>query len=152
MPEKNVEKVVTGTILSIRQSHAFFETAKLDFLLQTVRFVKYQNRSNWANFLCLFFAKWRIGHEFNHRLNKEGEGKMKSTFHEIELGQAVSQNATSVGTEQLIVKLKSDGPPGVQIQIKQNTNDQTSTASSISVDQHSLQKLVQWLREEGAVQ
>lgn len=77
---------------------------------------------------------------------------MKSTFHEVELGQAVLQNATSVGTEQLIVKLKPEDHSTVQIQIKQNTKDQTSTASSILIDRHGLQMLFQWLREEGAVQ
>lgn len=77
---------------------------------------------------------------------------MKSTFHEVELGQAVLQNATEVGTEQLIVKLEPENQSKIQIQIKQNTNDQSSTVSSISIDQHGLQKLFQWLREEGAVQ
>ena len=77
---------------------------------------------------------------------------MKSTFHEVELGQAVLQNATSVGTEQLIVQLKPESQSAIQIQIKQNTKDQSSTVSSISIDQHGLQKLFHWLREEGAVQ
>jgi len=77
---------------------------------------------------------------------------MRSTFHEVELGKAVLQNATSIGTEQLIVKLKPEDQSGIQIQIKQNTNEQSSTVSSISIDQHGLQKLFLWLREEGAVQ
>jgi uncharacterized protein involved in tolerance to divalent cations len=77
---------------------------------------------------------------------------MKSTFHEVELGQAVLQNATEIGTEQLVVKLKPERQSAIQLQIKQNANGQSPTVSSISIDQAGLQKLVQWLREEGAVQ
>jgi hypothetical protein len=79
------------------------------------------------------------------------EKTMKSTFHEVDLGKAVLQNATAIGTEQLVISLKPESHSPIQIQIKQNTNDQSSTVSSISIDQHGLQKLVQWLREEGAV-
>lgn len=76
---------------------------------------------------------------------------MKSTFHELELGQAVVQNATPNGTEQLIVKLSEDKESAIQVQIKENANGQTATSGSISISQHGLQKLFQWLREEGAV-
>jgi hypothetical protein len=78
--------------------------------------------------------------------------KMKSTFHEVELGRAVLQNATTIGTEQLIVDLKPESHSAIQIQIKQNTEGQGATVSSISIDQSGLQKLIHWLREEGAVQ
>jgi hypothetical protein len=77
---------------------------------------------------------------------------MRSTFHEVELGRAVLQNATTIGTEQLIVNLKPESHSTVQIQIKQNTEGQDPTVSSISIDQSGLQKLIHWLREGGAVQ
>jgi hypothetical protein len=77
---------------------------------------------------------------------------MRSTFHEVELGRAVLQNSTTVGTEQLVVNLKPESHSTVQIQIKQNTEGQDPTVSSISIDQSGLQKLIHWLREEGAVQ
>jgi hypothetical protein len=97
---------------------------------------------------CSSSDKSHINKWSNHRLEK----KMKSTFHEIELGRAVLQNATTIGTEQLIVNLKPESHSAIQIQIKQNTEGQSPTVSSISIDQHGLQKLFQWLREEGAVQ
>jgi hypothetical protein len=80
------------------------------------------------------------------------EDKMKASFHEVELGQAVLQNSTAIGTEQLIVTLKPESHASIRFQIKQNTNESSSTVSSIAIDQQGLQKLVQWLREEGAVQ
>jgi hypothetical protein len=76
---------------------------------------------------------------------------MKSTFHELELGQAVVQNATATGTEQLIVTLHPEDQSSIQIQIKENVNGGSKTSGSISINQHGLQKLFQWLREEGAV-
>jgi hypothetical protein len=77
---------------------------------------------------------------------------MKSTFHELELGKAVIQNATADGTEQLIVTLSPEDQSSVRIQIKKNVADaQRSATDSITIDQHGLQKLFQWLREEGAV-
>lgn len=76
---------------------------------------------------------------------------MKSTFHELELGKAVIQNATAEGTEQLIITLHPENQSSVQIQIKKNAAGDRSASDSISIDQHGLQKLFQWLREEGAV-
>jgi len=77
---------------------------------------------------------------------------MKSTFHELQLGTAVIQNATPEGTEQLIVTLRPEDQSSVQIQIKKNTaSEHRSATDSIAIDQHGLQKLFQWLREEGAV-
>ena len=76
---------------------------------------------------------------------------MQSTFHESETGQAVIQNTTSVGTEQLVVTLHPGSDSSVEIQIKEDIPDNGLVSSSISINQLSLQKLVQWLREQGAV-
>ncbi|MDP3843779.1 MAG: hypothetical protein Q8Q81_14610 [Oxalobacteraceae bacterium] len=76
---------------------------------------------------------------------------MQSTFHESETGQAVIQNATSVGTEQLVVTLHPGGDSSVEIQIKENIPGNGLVSSSISINQTGLQRLVQWLREQGAV-
>lgn len=76
---------------------------------------------------------------------------MRSTFHELQLGKAVIQNATESGTEQLIVTLHPESRSAIEVQIKENTNGNSATSGTISIDQHGLQQLFQWLREEGAV-
>ncbi|WP_460839621.1 hypothetical protein [Noviherbaspirillum agri] len=76
---------------------------------------------------------------------------MKSTFHEVELGKAVVQNATESGTEQLIVTLNPDHKFPVQLQIRQNTGNSSEASPPIAIDQHGLQQLFQWLREEDAL-
>lgn len=97
---------------------------------------------------CASIDKWHI----NEKTLSIGERKMKSTFHELELGKAVVQNVTDTGTEQLVVTLPPENRSSVHIQVRENINDGGNAASSsISVDQHGLQKLFQWLREEGAV-
>lgn len=74
---------------------------------------------------------------------------MKSTFHEVELGRAVLQNATEQGTEQLIVTVPPESTAPVQLQIRQNTDGNSTTAGTIEISPHGLQQLFQWLREEG---
>lgn len=76
---------------------------------------------------------------------------MRSTFHELQLGKAVIQNATESGTEQLIVTLHPESRSAIEVQIKENMNGNSATSGTISIDQHGLQQLFQWLREEGAV-
>lgn len=76
---------------------------------------------------------------------------MKSTFHEVELGKAIVQNATETGTEQLIVTLNPDHKFPIELQIRQNTNDASEASAPIAIDQHGLQQLFQWLREEDAL-
>lgn len=76
---------------------------------------------------------------------------MKSTFHEVELGKAVVQNATEGNTEQLIVTLPAESRASVQIEIKQNTNGKSTTSGTIEITQHGLQQLFEWLREEEAL-
>ena len=76
---------------------------------------------------------------------------MKSTFHELDLGKAVIQNATATGSEQLIVTLQPENSSSIQFQIKDNKDGVSSTTGSIAIDQHSLRMLVQWLREEGVL-
>ena len=73
---------------------------------------------------------------------------MKTTFHEIELGKAVIQNATESGTEQLVVTLHPESNLPVELQIRQNTDNSSTASTPISLDQHGLRQLFQWLREE----
>lgn len=73
---------------------------------------------------------------------------MKTTFHEVELGKAVIQNATDDGTQQLIVTLHPESKMPVELQIRQNTDGSSVASEPISLDQHGLQQLFQWLREE----
>lgn len=77
---------------------------------------------------------------------------MKSTFHEVELGKAVVQNATEGGTEQLVVTLPPEARTSIQIQIRQNTNGGSIASGTIEITQHGLQQLFEWLREEEALQ
>ena len=79
---------------------------------------------------------------------------MKSTFHEVELGKAVIQNASEEGTEQLIVTLPPENRSSVQVQLRRTTSADGKSAplDSIEISQHGLQQLFQWLREEGAFQ
>lgn len=76
---------------------------------------------------------------------------MKSTFHEVELGKAVIQNAIEGGTEQLVITLPSENRTSIQIQIRQTTNGNTNASGTIEISQHGLQQLFEWLREEDAL-
>lgn len=76
---------------------------------------------------------------------------MKSTFHEVELGKAVVQNATEGGTEQLVVTLPPEDRTSIQIQIRQNSSSGSTASGTIEITQHGLQQLFEWLREEEAL-
>jgi hypothetical protein len=58
-----------------------------------------------------------------------------------------------VGTEKLVVTLHPGNDSSVEIQIREDlANDPNEVVSSaISINRDGLQKLVQWLREQGAV-
>jgi hypothetical protein len=78
---------------------------------------------------------------------------MQSTFQASDTGQAVIQNASPVGNEQLVVTLHTGSDSSVEIQIKEDVAGDANelVSSSISINRDGLQKLVQWLREQGAV-
>lgn len=76
---------------------------------------------------------------------------MQSTFHASDGGQAVIRNTTVIGTEQLVVSLHPGSDSSVDIEIKEDSTGSDIVASAISINQSNLQKLVQWLREQGAV-
>jgi len=76
---------------------------------------------------------------------------MHSTFQSSSSGQAIVQNATTVGVEQLVVTLHPGNDSSVEIQIKEDTSGDVVT-SSISINQSGLQQLVRWLRDQGAVE
>lgn len=76
---------------------------------------------------------------------------MKSTFHETDLGQAVIQNVTASGTEQLIFTLDPESESEIQVQIKEAIPDSGSVSNSIAVNPRVLRRLVSWLREQGVV-
>jgi hypothetical protein len=100
---------------------------------------------------CTSLRKWPINEKPASNRIIDRRMYMKSTFHELQLGQVVIQNTTPTGTEQLIVRLQPESASSVQIEIKQNTNDSKSVSSSISITPHDLQKLFGWLREEGVL-
>ncbi|MGH8807077.1 MAG: hypothetical protein ACREX0_04280 [Noviherbaspirillum sp.] len=77
---------------------------------------------------------------------------MQTTFQASDSGQAVIQNTTAVDTEQLVVTLHPGIDSSVDIQIKESVAGDGLISSSISVNQSNLQKLVDWLREQGAVE
>jgi hypothetical protein len=76
---------------------------------------------------------------------------MKSTFHETQLGQAVIQNVTDEGPEQLIVTLEPETQSSVRVQIKEHVAGEHPASSAMSIDQRGLQRLFSWLREQGVV-
>jgi hypothetical protein len=76
---------------------------------------------------------------------------MHSTFNASDSGQAVIENASSVGTDQLVVTLHPGSDSSVEIQIKEDVSGNDMVSSSISINRAGLQQLVQWLREQGAV-
>lgn len=76
---------------------------------------------------------------------------MQSTFNASSSGQAIIQNNTVAGTEQLVVSLHPGNDSSIDIQVKEDVPGSGLVASSISISQSNLQKLVQWLREQGTV-
>lgn len=76
---------------------------------------------------------------------------MQSTFRASDSGQAVFQNTTASGTEQLLVTLHPGSDSSAHIQIKEDVSG-GMVSTSISINQSNLQKLVEWLRDQGAVQ
>lgn len=76
---------------------------------------------------------------------------MHSTFQASDSGQAVIQNTTAIGNEKLVVTLHPQGNSSVDIQIREDTGGQDVVSSGITINQDSLQALVQWLRTQGAV-
>lgn len=75
---------------------------------------------------------------------------MQSTFRASDAGQAVIQNNTAVGTEQLVVSLHPGADSCAHIQIKEDVPGGL-VSTSMSINQMNLQRLVDWLREQGAV-
>lgn len=76
---------------------------------------------------------------------------MHATFQASDSGQAVIQNATAIGNEKLVVTLQPEGHSSVEFQVREDTGGQDVVSSSITINQECLQALVQWLREQGAV-
>jgi hypothetical protein len=69
---------------------------------------------------------------------------MPSTFHESETGQAVIENATAAGTEQLVVTLHPGRDFSVDFVFNEGMlGDALIASSGISIDQVALQSLVQ---------
>lgn len=76
---------------------------------------------------------------------------MQSTFQASDSGQAVIQNASSIGSEKLVVTLHPESGKSVGIQIREDTDGQDLVSSEITINQAGLKQLVQWLREQGVV-
>lgn len=75
---------------------------------------------------------------------------MQTTFEASDSGQAVIRNATAAGSEQLIVTLHPGSDSATHIKIKEEAPG-GPVSSEIVINQDNLQKLVQWLREQGVV-
>lgn len=75
---------------------------------------------------------------------------MQTTFRASDSGQAVVQNTTASGTEQLLVTLHPGSDSSAHIQIKEDVSG-GMVSTSISINQTNLQKLVEWLRDQGVV-
>jgi len=76
---------------------------------------------------------------------------MQTTFHASDSGQAVIQNTTAGGIEKLVVNLHPGNDSMVDLQIREGPDEGQLVASTISIHQEGLQKLVEWLRDQGAV-
>jgi hypothetical protein len=80
------------------------------------------------------------------------EDIMHTTFNASDSGQAVIQNNTAVGIQKLVVSLHPGSDSMVDVQIREEGGDEGLLVSSaISIHQEGLQKLVEWLRAQGAV-
>ena len=78
---------------------------------------------------------------------------MQTTFNASPSGQAIIQNTTAAGVEKLVVNLHPGNDSLIDVQIKEETpGDGMLVSSSISINQEGMQKLVEWLREQGAIQ
>jgi hypothetical protein len=77
---------------------------------------------------------------------------MQSTFHASDSGQAIIQNTTAIGTEKLVVNLHPGSDSLIDIQIREEApGEGMMVSSTMSINQSSMQKLVEWLRDQGAV-
>lgn len=76
---------------------------------------------------------------------------MQTTFQTSDSGQAVIQNATSLGKEQLVVTLHPGTDSSIGIEIREEASGSGLVSSSISINQSNLQRLVEWLREQDVV-
>ncbi|OWW21893.1 hypothetical protein [Noviherbaspirillum denitrificans] len=78
---------------------------------------------------------------------------MQTTFNASPSGQAIIQNTTAAGIEKLVVNLHPGNDSVIDIQIKEETpGDGMLVSSTISINQDGMQKLVEWLRDQGAIQ
>jgi len=78
---------------------------------------------------------------------------MQTTFNASPSGQAIIQNTTAAGVEKLVVNLHPGNDSMIDLQIKEESpGDGMLVSSSISINQEGLQKLVEWLRDQGAIQ
>lgn len=78
---------------------------------------------------------------------------MRTTFNASPSGQAIIQNTTAAGVEKLVVNLHPGNDSMIDVQIKEETpGDGMLVSSTISINQEGLQKLVEWLRDQGAIQ
>lgn len=78
---------------------------------------------------------------------------MQTTFNASPSGQAIIQNTTAAGVEKLVVNLHPGNNSMIDVQIKEETpGDGMLVSSTISINQEGLQKLVEWLRDQGAIQ
>jgi len=73
---------------------------------------------------------------------------MQSSFHSSETGQAIIQNLTVGGKEELVVTLHPGDNSSIEIQIREDSAGGV-VSSAISINQQGLQQMMQWLRTQG---
>ncbi len=76
---------------------------------------------------------------------------MQTSFHASDSGQACIENVTAVGTEQLVMNLHPGQDSSIEVQIREDVPGEGVITSSITVHRAGLQQLVQWLRDQGAL-
>lgn len=77
---------------------------------------------------------------------------MQTTFQASDSGQAVIQNHTAIGSEKLVVNLHPGNDSLIDIQIREDVpGEGLMVSSTISINQTNMQKLVEWLRDQGVV-
>ncbi len=92
-----------------------------------------------------------IDNMMRHAMPTPKEKDMQSTFHASDSGQAVIRNTTAVDSEQLVVTLHPGSDSMVDIQIREEVSDGEQVSNTISINQPNLQKLFEWLRDQGVV-
>lgn len=77
---------------------------------------------------------------------------MQSTYRENATGQLIIENQSKIGAEQLVVTVRPDDNFSTEFELSSGIGANALIASiGISIDRAALHRLVDWLRDHGAV-